>query len=255
MIRFSANLGFLWPDRPLLERVEAAGHAGFRAIELHWPYDVKASVLAAACTRAGVTLLGVNTVVGDASRGDFGLGALPGREDEFAAAVKQSVNYCAAAGGTAVHAMAGVAPYNAETQRTFVENLKGAADLAGQNDLEILIEPINGYDKPGYFLSSLEQAADIIAAADRSNVKIMFDVYHIEREQGEVLERLESYWPLVGHIQIAAVPDRGEPDAGALDYGFVLKTIEALGYRDWIGCEYRPRGDTNAGLVWMQQHR
>lgn len=250
MIRLSANLGFLWPDRPLLERVAAAGRAGFKAIELHWPYDTPARDLVAACDAAGVRLLGVNTAPGDMAKGDFGLGAVPGREADFRAAATQAIDYCAAAGGTAVHAMAGVAPRDAASRAVFVANLKAASEQAARHGLYILIEPINGHDKAGYFLHTMEQAAETVAAVGAPNVRIMFDFYHIGREQGEALARLKAHLPLVGHIQIAAVPSRAEPDEGELDFTDALKAVDAMGYAGWVGAEYRPRGDTDAGLGW-----
>ncbi len=253
MVRFSANLGFLWPDRPLLERVEAAGRAGFKAIELHWPYEVPADEMKAACAAHGLTLLGLNTVVGDASKGEFGLGALPGREADFQAAVEQSVAYCRGAGATAIHCMAGAVP---EEQRprardTFLRNLEAAAAKA--DGLTLLLEPINPRDKPGYFYSRVEEAVSIIEELGLPNLKLMFDAYHVGVAQGDVLTRLERCLPLIGHVQIAAVPSRAEPDEGEIAYPAVFAALERLGYDGWVGCEYKPRGDTDEGLAWTSR--
>lgn len=250
MIRLSANLGFLWPDRPLPDRIAAAGRAGFRAIELHWPYDVPEGELADACRAAGVELLGLNTRVGNA--GEFGLGALPGREAEFAEAFDQSLRYCAATGARSIHAMAGVVADTAAASDTFVANLKRAAEQAAAAGVTVLLEPINPRDKPGYFYHSVERAAEIIAAVGAPNVRLMFDVYHVGVAQGDVLKRLEKHLPLIGHIQVAAVPSRAEPDEGEINYRVVFDAIRASAYAGWVGCEYKPRGDTDAGLAWIE---
>lgn len=252
MIRLSANLGFMWPDRPLLERIAAAGQAGFKAVELHWPYDVPAEETAAACRAAGVRLLGLNTAVGNAAGGDFGLGALPGREADFAAAFAQSLDYLRMAGGTAIHAMAGVVPDNRETARTMIGNLKGASGKAAEAGVTILLEAINPRDKAGYFYHRVERVAEIIDAVGAGNVKLMYDAYHVGVGQGDVIRRLEKLLPLIGHIQIAAVPTRAEPDEGELYYPAVFDALESTGYDGWVGCEYRPRSDTDAGLSWRE---
>lgn len=252
MIRLSANLGFMWPDRPLPERIAAAGRVGFKAIELHWPYDVPAADIAAACRAAGVTLLGLNTRVGDAAAGDFGLGALPGREADFAAAFAQSLDYCRITGATMIHAMAGVVPDTPESAKTFVANLKLASRQAAAQGVTILLEAINPRDKAGYFYHCVERAAEIIADVGAPNIKLMYDAYHVGVGQGDVVRRLEKHLPLIGHIQIAAVPSRAEPDEGELNYKAIFDAIEATGYSGWVGCEYRPRGDTDAGLAWRE---
>jgi hydroxypyruvate isomerase len=252
MPRFSANIGFLWPDRPLLQRIEAAHRAGFKAIELHWPYDVPAQEVKAACAARGLALLGINTPVGDAARGEFGLGAVPGREDAFQAAVDQAIAYCRDSGATAIHAMAGVvAPTQmAEATGVFADNLQRAAEKAAAHGLTILLEPINQRDKPGYFYSTIARAAEMITRVGAPNVKIMFDVYHVGVSEGDVLKRLERYLPLIGHVQIAAVPSRAEPDEGEIAFPAIFAALDRLGYDGWVGCEYKPRGDTDAGLAW-----
>lgn len=253
MPRFSANLGFLWPELDLIGRIEGAAAAGFGAVELHWPYDVPADDVRAACTRHDLALLGVNTGVGDASRSEFGLGAVSGREADFQALVDQSIAYCRDSGATSIHAMAGVtAPDERIAARsTFLRNLEVASKKAARHDLTLLLEPINPRDKPGYFYSRIGEAAELIQELGATNVKLMFDVYHVGVTEGDVLKRLERFMPMIGHIQIAAVPSRAEPDEGEIAYGRVLKAIDALGYEGWIGCEYKPRADTGAGLEWI----
>jgi hydroxypyruvate isomerase len=253
MPRFSANLGFLFTDRPDTERIAAAAAAGFKAVEMHWPYEVPATEMRAALLRSGVTMLGLNTPVGNAAAGDFGLGALPGREDEFQQIVDQSLSYGAAIGASALHCMAGtVRPDQwAAAERTFVANLTRAAEKAAQAGMTILIEPINHRDKPGYFLHHIEQAASIIEKTGRGNVRIMFDCYHTQIMQGDLTRRLETYLDIIGHVQIAAVPSRAEPDEGEIDYREICRTLDRIGYTGWIGAEYKPRGRTEDGLGWL----
>ncbi len=219
---------------------------------MHWPYDVPATDLAAACKVAGVVVVGLNTPVGDAAKGDFGLGALPGREADFVAAFGLSLDYARVLGAPFIHAMAGeVDPANLAAERTLVANLTRAADLAATAGVGILLEAINPRDKPGYFYSTVERAAEIIGKVGRPNVKLMFDIYHVGVGQGDSLTRLGKLLPVIGHMQIAAVPSRAEPDEGEIAYDRVLRAVDGLGYTGWIGCEYKPRGDTYAGLGWV----
>lgn len=253
MPRFSANLGFLFTEHSDIDRIAAAAAAGFRAVEMHWPYQVPAAEMRHALSTSKVTMLGLNTSVGNAAAGDFGLGALPGRESEFLQAFEQAVSYGHAIGATTVHCMSGlVTPDIASAaERTFVANLKLAADKAAQADMTILIEPINHRDKPEYFLHTVEQAAMIIDQVGRRNVKIMFDCYHTQIMQGDLTRRLKQYFDLIGHVQIAAVPSRAEPDEGEIDYRDICWSLDQLGYGGWIGAEYKPRGRTEEGLGWL----
>jgi hydroxypyruvate isomerase len=253
MPRFSANLGFLFSDRSDLERVEAAAAAGFKAVEMHWPYATPAGEMRAALDRNGLTMLGLNTVVGQ--KGEAGLGALPGREAEFRASVEQALGYGRQIGARAVHCMAGFLAGDSldRAEATFVENLRLASDLATEAGMTVLIEPINHRDMPGYVLSRVEQAAAIIGRVDRGNVKIMFDCYHVQIMQGDLIKRFETHRDLVGHVQIAAVPSRAEPDEGELAYPHLCRAFEGLGYTGWFGAEYRPRARTEDGLSWLQE--
>lgn len=253
MPRFSANLGFLFTEHPEIERVAAAAAAGFQAVEMHWPYQVPADEMRAALSRSQVTMLGLNTPVGNAAAGDFGLGALPGRESEFQQALDQAVSYGQAIGAAAVHCMSGLVSPDAASaaERTFVANLKLAADKAAQASMTVLIEPINHRDKPGYFLHAVEQAASIIEQVGRRNVKIMFDCYHTQIMQGDLTRRLKDHLDVIGHVQIAAVPSRSEPDEGEIDYREICRSLDRMGYGGWIGAEYKPRGRTEDGLVWL----
>ncbi|CAN5397288.1 hydroxypyruvate isomerase family protein [soil metagenome] len=255
MIRLSANLGFLWPELGLLDRIDAAARAGFRAIELHFPYDIPAETVRAACVRHGLTLLALNTGLGDVSRGEFGLGAVPGRERDFQAKIDQSIAYCRDSGATAIHAMAGVVPPGEHrlARETFLRNLDAASTKAKAHGLTLLLEPLNPVDKEGYFYSTVGEAAAIIAELSASNVRLMFDAYHVGVAEGNVIRKLERHFPIIGHIQIAAVPSRAEPDEGEIAYGAIFDAIERLGYTGWIGAEYKPRETTDAGLGWIER--
>jgi 2-dehydrotetronate isomerase len=252
MTTLSANLGFLWPELPLLARIDAAAKAGFPAVELHWPYDVPAGEVKAACARHGLALLGLNTPIGDSAKGEFGLGALPGREADFAATMQQAIDYAVEAGAGAIHVMAGVTAGmdRAACRDTFIANLKRFAGQAEAKGLILLLEAINPRDKPGYFYSTQGEAADIIAAVGAPNIKLMFDVYHCGVAEGDITKKLEQFVPLIGHIQIAAVPGRAEPDEGEVDYRHIFAALTRLGWNKPIGCEYKPRAGTDAGLGW-----
>jgi len=256
MPRFAANLGYLFTDRGLLERVDAAASAGFKAIELQFPYDVPAAQVQAAITRNKLVMLGVNTPPGERD-GEFGMAAVPGREKDFAALFEGALDYITAIGGTAVHCLAGkVAPeQRPAADRVFLDNLKRAADLAAAKGITVLIEPINARDRPNYFLNHVEHGADIIAKAGKPNIKIQFDFYHVQIVGGDITRRLEKFLPIIGHLQCAAVPSRHEPDEGEVNYRAVFEAVDRLGYKGWIGAEYRPRGRTEDGLSWMAPYR
>jgi hydroxypyruvate isomerase len=254
MPRFAANLGYLFTERPLIERVGAAAAAGFEAIELQFPYDVPAAAMKAEIDKHGLTVLGINTPPG--GTGEFGLAAVPGRERAFEALFAQALGYIAAIGGRAVHCLAGkVLPdQRPAAEKVFVENLNRAAALAAANDITLLIEPINPRDRPGYFLNSAEHAADIVAKLGKPNVRIQFDFYHAQIVGGDLIRRFERHFSAVGHVQIAAVPSRAEPDEGEVNYPAIFATLDTLGYGGWVGAEYRPRGRTEDGLAWARSY-
>jgi hydroxypyruvate isomerase len=253
--RFSANIGFLWPGLPLIERMEAAARAGFGAVEMHFPYDVPAGRVGSAARGLGLTLLGINTSLGDAARGERGLGALPGRERDFQAAIDQSIEYCIASGATAIHAMAGnvAAAEREQARAVFAGNLRTASAKAAPHGLTLLLEPLNPRENPGYFYSRLAEAAALIEELALPNVKLQLDFYHVAISEGDVLTRLERYLPITGNVQIAAVPSRAEPDEGEIAYPAVFAALDRLGFQGWVGCEYRPRAATDEGLVWMKK--
>lgn len=254
MPRVSANLGFLWTDQPLLDRIAAAARAGFRAVEMHWPYDVDPLRVRDAAARLGLTLLSINTVRGDPVRGENGLGAVPGREAEFQATIDQALAWARASGATMIHAMAGVVQPQDLPAATgvFADNLARAADKAGEHGLTLLLEPLNTRAAPGYFYSTIARASEMIARVGKPNVKLMFDVHHVGISEGDVLTKLECWMPWIGHVQVAAVPSRREPDEGEIDFRAVFRALDDLGYSGWVGAEYRPRGTVEEGLVWVE---
>lgn len=255
MLRFSANLGFLWPGLPLLERIDRAAEGGFRAIELHWPYDTPGDAVRKACEKHRLTLLGINTVVGDAARGESGLGALAGREADFQVAVDQSLAYCRDSGANAVHAMAGVVPKDrrGKARAVFLRNLAEAAEKASGQGVMLLLEPLNPRDMPGYFYSTVAEAVSIIEELGSDTVRLMFDVYHVGVTEGDVIMKLRRYKDFIGHVQIAAVPSRAEPDEGEISYPAIFEELERIGYTGFIGCEYKPRAATGDGLAWVNR--
>ncbi|HEV3184083.1 MAG TPA: TIM barrel protein [Xanthobacteraceae bacterium] len=250
MPRFAANLAYLFTERPLIERIGAAAAAGFKAVEFQMPYDQSPSAVKAEVDRHGVAVLGLNTALG--RDGEAGLAAIPGRERDFAVLFRQALDYAAAIGGNAVHCLAGLVPpeQRPAADGTFVANLGRAADLAAEKGIKLLIEPLNARDRPGYFLSRVEHAADVIAKVGRANVRLQFDCYHVQITQGDLITRLERFLPVIGHVQIAAVPSRQEPDEGEVNYPAIYAALDRIGYAGWVACEYRPRGRTEDGLRW-----
>lgn len=252
MPRFAANISFLFTELPFLDRVRAAAEAGFGAVECHYPYDTPAAELLAALTVADMPMLGINTRNGVGAAKDAGVAAVPGREAEALARLCQAIDYAHRIGGRAVHVTAGNARHDDPAARdTFVHALRQASELAV--GLTILIEPLNRRENPDYFLRSTAQAADILGRVGCGNVRLMFDIYHAQINEGDILARIESLLPQIGHIQIAAVPSRAEPDEGEIDYAQICAALDRMGYAGWIGAEYRPRGETEAGLGWISR--
>jgi len=253
MARLSANLGFLFTERPQLERPGAAAETDFRAVEMHYPYDVPAPAMRASLIAAGVAMLALNTPIGEGEAA-FGLGAVRGREADFQVGVDQALGYGQAIGATALHCMAGCVPESESVscEDVFVRNLPLAADKAAHAGIALLIEPINHRDRPGYALSRVEQAASIIERTGRANLRIMFDCYHVQIMQGDLIRRLTAHLLLIGHVQIAAVPSRAEPDEGELNAPEILRALDGIGYSGCVGAEYRPRDRTEDGLGWLE---
>ncbi|WP_265502621.1 hydroxypyruvate isomerase family protein [Paracoccus beibuensis] len=246
MTRFSANLGFLWAELPLPDAIAAAGRAGFAAVECHWPYSTPPAEVRAALETPGLPMLGLNTLRGQP--GENGLAALPGREDDARAAIDQAIAYAQKIGCGAIHVMAGRAE-GPLAEETFLRNLDHACRAAP--DMTMLIEPLNHRDAPDYFLTQSDQAAALIERAGHANLRMMFDCYHVQITEGEVARRLRTHLPLIGHVQIASVPDRGAPDHGLLDYGPIYELLDDLNWQRPVGAEYRPIGPTDDTLSWL----
>lgn len=247
-MRFSANLGFLWNDRPLPKAIHAAAQAGFDAVECHWPYEVDPADVHAALKATGLPMLGINTRRGD---GSFGLSALPHKVSQARAAIDEAIAYAEAIDARAIHVMAGMAQ-GSDAHATFVENLRYASHATRRT---LLIEPLNTHDAPGYFVRTTAQALDILAELNLPNVKLMFDCYHVQRTEGDVITHLRRALPSIGHIQFAGAPHRGHPLDSELDYRFVFKEIHRLGYPAPLGAEYKPDGATGDSLAWMSALR
>ncbi len=250
MAKISANLGFLWRELPLPAAIRTAAGAGFDAVECHWPYRWPVNEVRDALAESQLPMLCINTSRGDQQRDEFGLAAVPGREPAFRAAVEQALAYASAIGCPRVQAVAGRAS-GAAAYKTAVENLGWACALAAAHDVEIVIEPKNTRDVPGYFLTSVEQAAALIHELGATNLALLFDCYHVQINQGDLIRRFERHREIISHIQIAAVPERGAPDGGEIAYRRVIAHFLAAGYRGCFGAEYEPGGDTSASLGWL----
>jgi hydroxypyruvate isomerase len=252
-MKFSANLGFLWADRPLPDAIRAAKAAGFDAVECHWPYDTPSQETKAVLEETSLPMLGLNTRRGDVARGENGLAALPGRAAEARAAIDEALAYAQDISASAVHVMAGFSG-GPHAHATFCENLAYACRAAPKG-ITILIEPLNHYNAPNYFLAHTSQAAEIIREVGQPNLRLMFDCFHVQIMEGDVVRRFENLLPLVGHVQIASAPDRGKPDHGELDYAYVLPRLLAAGWDRPIGAEYLSERGADPDLTWLAQYR
>jgi hydroxypyruvate isomerase len=247
MPRLAANLSLLFGELPALDRPAAAAAAGFGGVEWQFPYDVEAAALAEAVGAAGVAPVLINTPRGPG--GEPGLAAVPGRGLEFRAGVEAAVSLARRLGCGRVHVMAGVAQGPA-AMASYVQNLRWAVGRLAEDDLVACIEPLNQRDFPGYLLSGTRQALRVIEAVDRPNIRLQFDTYHLQVQEGDLTTSFRALLPVIGHVQIAGAPDRHEPDRGEVDHGWLLAEVDRCGYDGWVGCEYRPAAGTVAGLGW-----
>jgi hydroxypyruvate isomerase len=251
MPRFAANLSFLFTELPFLERFEAAAKAGFKAVESTNVYEASPADIAARLKANGLTLALFNIPHGNPAAGERGLTSIPAREAEFARQFDEALRYAEATGATRIHVLAGVEHQGARRD-TFVANLRKVARLAARHGVDVLIEPINRRDTPGYFLNHTHVARGIIHEVAEPNLGLQFDLYHRQIVEGDVAAALDEFGPLARHYQIASPPDRGEPDAGELNYAWLLQRIDASGFAGYVGCEYRPRRGTVEGLGWAK---
>jgi hydroxypyruvate isomerase len=255
MPRFAANLSLMFNEVPFLDRFAAAAAAGFRAAEFLFPYQHSPDAIAQRLAASNLENILFNMPPGDWASGERGLACLPGREQEFRQGVATALSYARALGTQRLHAMAGIVPpgaARAACEQTYLGNLRYAAQQLARAGLTLLIEPINTRDMPGYFLNTQAQAAAICAAVGLPNLKMQMDCYHMQIAEGDIATKLRAYAHLCGHIQIAGVPERNEPDTGEVRYPYLFQLLDDVGYSGWIGCEYRPAGNTLDGLAWFQ---
>jgi hydroxypyruvate isomerase len=254
MPRFAANLTMMFNEVSFLERFAAATQAGFTAVEFLFPYEYSPGELAALLRQHRLQNVLFNMPPGDWAAGERGVASLPGREAEFRDGVARAIEYAQALGTPRLHAMAGLLPVGADRalhRKTFVDNLRHAATETARHGLTLLIEPINTRDIPGYFLNTQAEAHALREEVAAPNLKVQMDLYHAQIVEGDLATKLRRYLPHVGHIQIASVPERNEPDDGEVNYPYLFRLLDELGYDGWLGCEYRPRNGTVAGLRWM----
>jgi hydroxypyruvate isomerase len=254
MPKFAANLTMLFNELDFLDRFDAASKAGFKAVEYLFPYAYDRNLLADKLASAGLKQVLFNLPAGDWTGGERGIACLPDRAGEFRDGVGKAIEYAKALGCTQLNCLAGVRRPDADPRRvygTFVDNLRFAAGALESAGIRLLIEPINTRDIPGFYLRHSQQALDIIAEVGSANLYLQYDVYHMQVMEGDLVPTMERNLARIAHIQIADTPGRNEPGTGEINYPFVLARLDAMGYRGWIGCEYKPKAGTVAGLGWF----
>lgn len=254
MPRFAANLTMLFNELPFLERFQAATEAGFHGVEYLFPYGYDKYELADRLKRWQLTQVLHNLPAGDWAAGERGIAILPDRVSEFQHGLFQAIDYAIKLGCRQVNCLAGIAPQGIETARlheTLVNNLRFAAHELAQEGIALLVEPINTRDMPGFFLSSTAQALKLLEDVDSTNVFLQYDVYHMQVMEGDLARTIETNLDRIGHIQIADNPGRNEPGTGEINFPFLYRHLDAIGYAGWIGCEYKPARETREGLSWL----
>lgn len=262
MLRFAANLSFQYQDLPFLERFAAAATDRFEGVEYLFPYDYPAAEIAHQLRQYRLQQVLFNAPPGDWNAGERGIAALPGREAEFRASFDLASEYAQTLSCRNIHVMAGLVPQNTERSeylKTYRDNLAWAAKLAAQNGFNVFIEPINTRNMPGYLLNHQDEAHALTAEIGAPNLKVQMDLYHCQIMDGDIAMRLRTAIPgserSIGHLQVASVPDRHEPDEGELYYPYLFTLLDELGYDGWIGCEYQPRAGTSEGLGWLRSYQ
>lgn len=256
MPKFAANLSMMFNEVPFLDRFAEARRAGFDAVEFLFPYEHAADELRHRLDDAGLTLALFNMPPGDWAAGERGLACLPGRQSEFRDGVARSLDYAGALGCPLVHCMAGVVPLDATpgvAANLYVANLAWAADQATTAGVRVAIEPINQWDMPGYFLRTTAQAAAVCEALGADRVGLQLDLYHCQVSEGDLTRHMQALMPITAHVQIADVPGRHEPGTGEIAWDWIFRQLDKLGYKGWVGCEYRPAAGTIPGLVWRRR--
>ncbi|HEX9588232.1 MAG TPA: 2-oxo-tetronate isomerase [Bradyrhizobium sp.] len=255
MPRFAANLSMMFTEVPFLDRFEAAARAGFTAVEFLFPYDHPAEAVGERLHRNGLTQALFNLPPGNWEAGEKGFAALPGRFSDLQESVQTALPYAQATGVKRLHLMAGIADRgNRQAVEAFTKSVVWAAEFLKPHGLDVVIEPINPRNVPGYFLNDFSFARDLIVELKIPNLKLQFDIYHCQIIHGDVTMRLREMMPIIGHIQIASIPSRHEPDDEELNYPFLFEELDRLDYGGFVGCEYNPRGRTIDGLGWFKSY-
>ena len=253
MPRFAANLTMLFGEVPFIDRFAAARAAGFRGVEYLFPYDFDKAELREQLTQHGLMQVLHNLPAGNWAAGERGVAILPDRVDEFRDGVHRAIGYARALDCEQLNCLVGIAPADAdvfELNEVLVGNLRYAADTLSKEGIRLLIEPINTIDIPGFFLSRTEQAAQIVADVGSQNLFIQYDIYHMQVMEGDIARSLQRHLARIAHVQLADNPGRNEPGTGEINYPFLFRHLDAIGYRGWVGCEYKPRTTTVDGLGW-----
>ncbi|MAZ01969.1 MAG: hydroxypyruvate isomerase [Sneathiella sp.] len=256
-LKFAANISFLYQDLPFLDRFAAAADDGFKGVEYLFPYDFDPAEIKDHLEQNNLEQVLFNVRAGDFAKGERGLASLTGREAEFQATVHQAIEYAEALGCTRLHVMAGIRDTTVthDTQlAVYRHNLRIAAAAAEPSGITILIEPINSKDMPGYFLESVSMAATLIEEINHPSLRLQFDIYHVQKTDGDIIRQFTNFAPLIRHIQIANPPDRSEPDNGEINYPYIFDFLESEGYDGWIGCEYTPSSGTTETLGWAREY-
>lgn len=255
MPRFSANLSFLFTERPFLERFAAARAAGFAAVEFHFPYAFDRAALAEVVLTSGVEVVLFNLPVGDWDKGDRGLACHPRRIAEFQDGVGLAIDYARQLGCPRLNCLAGIPPVEvaaAKARETLIENLRFAATVTARAGIELVLEPLNTRDTPGFFVATTAAALAVIDAVAHPNLRLQYDIYHAQVMEGDLARTLQTQLPRIGHIQLADNPGRHEPGSGEINFPFLLRHLDAIAYTGWVGCEYRPTGRSEDSFGWMK---
>ncbi len=256
MPRFCANLTMMFNEAPFMERFGAAARNGFTAVEYLFPYPFAKEELAAALREHKLKQVLHNLPAGNWAGGERGIACLPDRREEFREGVAQAIAYAGALDCNLVNCLAGIPPATvdaAEARATFVANIRYAAAELKKAGIRLVIEAINIRDIPGFFLTDTRQAAEIISETGSDNIGLQYDIYHMQIMEGDLARTIEAYLPQIWHVQLADNPGRNEPGTGEINYPFLYQWLDRLGYAGWIGCEYKPKGDTEAGLGWFRE--